>query len=92
MKILHFDLSQKAEKQLHLSLFFLFFLLILCFGDVVNFSAGFPARPVGNLGGPIPSTWLLVLLGLPTPSSYITVDSLGRTWVTFRLAFRLSAG
>ena len=37
---------------------------------------------------PIPSAWLLVLLDLPSPSSYISADSLGRTWVTFRLAFR----
>ena len=36
------------------------------------------------------------LAARPTRSSYsvfhITVDSLGRTWVPFRLAFRLSAG
>ena len=51
------------------SFFFLFLLLILRFGDEVDFSAGFPARPVGSLGGPIRSAWLLVLLGLPTPSS-----------------------
>ena len=66
-------------------------LLILRFGDEVDFSAGFPARPVGSLGGPIPSAWLLVLLGLPTPSSTSPL-SLGRTWASFRLAFRLSAG
>ena len=57
-------------KILHFDLFFLCcLLLILRFGDEVDFSAGFPARPVGSLGRHIPSAWLLVLLGLPTPSS-----------------------
>ena len=42
-------------------------------------------------GRPNPSAWLLVLLGLPTRSSTSPL-SLGRTWVPFRLAFRLSAG
>ena len=66
MEILHFDLSQKAEKRLNYLLFFFsFLLLILRFGDEVDFSAGFPARPVGSLGGLIPSAWLLVLLRLP---------------------------
>ena len=63
-KIPHFDLSQKAEKKSTVCL-----LLILRFGDEVDFSAGFPARPVGSLRQPIPSAWLIVLLGLPTPSS-----------------------
>ena len=75
-KILHFDLSQKAEILIVFVVFvvimFLFFffylLLIFRFGDEVDFSAGFPARPVGSLGRHIPSAWLLVLLGLPTPS------------------------
>ena len=40
-----------------------FFLLL---GDEVDFSAGFPARPVGSLGAPILSAWLVVLLGPPT--------------------------
>ena len=71
--------------------FFFCLLLILRFGDEVNFSVGFPARPVGSLGQQIPSAWLLVLLGPPTRSS-ISPLSLGRTWATFRLAFRLSAG
>ena len=88
-KILHFDLSQKAEK-LTFVLFCFCLLLILRFGDEVNFSAGFPARPVGSLGRGIPSAWLLVLLGPPTRSSSSPL-SLGRTWATFRLAFRLSA-
>ena len=66
-------------------------MLILRFGDEVNFSAGFQARLVGSLGRGIPSAWLLVLLGLPTPPSTAPV-SFGRTWATFRLAFRLSSG
>ena len=74
-------------------LFFLFcLLLILRFGDEVDFSAGFLAWPVGSLGATKP----IRLAARPTRSSYsvfhITVDSLGRTWVPFRLAFRLSAG
>ena len=58
----------------------------------LTFRLAFRLDQLAVWGRPIPSAWLLVLLGLPTPSSYITVDSLGRTWVTFRLAFRLSAG
>ena len=70
VKILHFELSQKAEKPVcHLFFFFFCLLLILRIGDEVDFSAGVPARPVGSLGQPIPSAWLIVLLGLPTPSS-----------------------
>ena len=74
--------------------FFFFFclLLILRFGDEVDFSAGFRARPVGSLGATKP----IRLAARPTRSSYsvfhITVDSLDRTWVPFRRAFRLSAG
>ena len=87
VKILHFDLSRKAEKPNPF-----FFLLILRFGDEVDFSAGFPARPVGSLRATKP----IRLAARPTRSSYsvfhITVDSLGRTWVPFRLVFRQSAG
>ena len=41
-------------------------LLILHFGDEVDFSAGFPARPVGSLGPPKP----IRLAARPTRSSY----------------------
>ena len=50
-KILHFNLSQKVEKRW---LIIIIFWLLLFFGDEVDFSAGFPARPVGSLGGPYP--------------------------------------
>ena len=97
VKILHFDLSHKTETgyppglQDHCFFFFLSFNDSSFLAMRPAFRLAFRLDQLLVLRRPNPSAWLLVLLGLPTRSSTSPL-SLGRTWVPFRLAFRLSDG
>ena len=61
-----FKIQQKSMYVCVILSSFCFVLLLLLLGDEVDFSAGFPARPVGSLGGPYP----IRLAARPTRSSY----------------------
>ena len=68
-------------------------LFCCCFFLVMRFTfrLAFRLEQLAVWGRPIPSSWVLVLQGLPTRFSFMAVDYLGGTWATFQLAFRLSA-